>query len=166
MPLAKWVNEVKWTTSYYIEVGRCLRYSRGVQQQRPGLVKAAPVPAELMEDERNGAIVRSVLDALDALISTEMGPVPGVFEWGTPERGGARLMRSCDAQEAESLRITWNNNRIKRIEIESRTDTRFPEPAWPVEPSAFLERLIPMVWAYIQRGGELPSGIDRFARLF
>ena len=149
-----------------MEACGCLRYSRGVQRQRPGIVKAAPVPAELSEDERGGAIVRSILDELDALISKQTAQQRVAFVWGTAERGGARLIDPLYEQDAESLRISWDSNEINRIEIESSDSRRFCGPESPIEPTTLLDRLIPMVWAYIRDGGELPPGINRFASLF
>jgi hypothetical protein len=164
--LARWVNEVKVITLDYIEARGCLGYSRGVQRQRPGIVKAAPVPAELSEDERCSTIVRSILDELDALISKQTAQQRVAFVWGTAERGGARLIDPLYEQDAESLRISWNSNEINGIEIESSSDHRFCGPESPIEPTALLDRLIPMVWAYIRNGGELPPGINRFADFF
>jgi hypothetical protein len=129
-------------------------------------VKAAPVPAELSEDERGGAIVRSILDELDALISKQTAQQRVAFVWGTAERGGARLIDPLYEQDAESLRISWDSNEINRIEIESSDSRRFCGPESPIEPTTLLDRLIPMVWAYIRDGGELPPGINRFASLF
>ena len=138
-------------------------YSGDVQRPRPGIAKAAPFPTDLAEDAGRGAVVRAVLGDLDTLISGAARLEWAAFGWGTPERGGVRLMRASRGEGAESLRISWNSNEIERIEIESADDLSFHGPESPVDTKLALERLVPMVWAHIRRGGELPPGIDRFA---
>lgn len=166
MPLAKWVNEVKLNTLDYIEAAAGLGYSRAVQRRRPGIAKADALPDNLVEDPALGSLVRATLADLDALISAPATQAVTAFTWGTPERGGARLVRASRGSEAESLQIRWNANEIESIRLESRHESRFEGPAAPAEVSALLARLVPMVWRFIRRGGELPPGIARFADCF
>ena len=74
-------------------------------------------------------------------------------------------MRASRVEGDESLRFSWNSNEIERIEIESADDLSFHGPESPLDAKLALETLVPMVWAHIRRGGELPPGIDRFAGL-
>jgi len=135
-----------------------------VQRQRPGIAKAVPLPADLSEDPRGSAVVRSVLADLDTLMSSAAPRDWAAFGWGTPERGGARLLRATPGDRAESLRISWNYSEIENIEIESGDAISSYGPESPLDLVVLLDRLVPMVWGHIQRGGHLPPGIDRFAR--
>ena len=138
-----------------------------MERRRPGIVKAAPLRADLDEEEaRGGAFVRAVLNALDALIAQESPGGAAAFVWGTAERGGARLIRPSAPDQPNSLRISWIRDEIVGIEIEPRDDVRFQGPESPIDPAVLMPRLIPMAWAYIRRGGELPSGVHRFAGFF
>ncbi len=140
-------------------------YSDDVHRSRPGIAKAAPFPNDLAEDLGRGAVVRAILDDLDTLISGATRREWVAFGWGTPKRGGVRLMRASRGEGGESLRISWDSNEIERIEIESADDLSFHGPESPLDPKLAREKLVPMVWAHIRRGGELPPGIDRFAGL-
>ncbi len=160
------MNEVKWNTLDYIESLGGLGYSRTVERQRPGIAKAPVFPSSLEEGAEAALAVRSVLAELDAMIGARTAPVLAAFCWGTTERGGARLADTREVGERESLRICWNHNEIERIEIEPRTSVTFRGPETPIEAAALIERLVPMVWRHIRRGGELPPGIERFARFF
>jgi hypothetical protein len=137
-----------------------------VRRNRPGIAKAVSLSADLNEDVVGSTIVRSVLSDLDALIANR-GRRPGAaFAWGTPERGGARLVHGLDTEGAESLKIHWNHSKIKNIEIESRNEMGFSAPESPIDPAEMMVWLVPRLWAHIQRGGALPVGIDRFASFF
>jgi hypothetical protein len=164
MPLARWVNEVKWTTLDYIALRGGLRYSRRVPQRRPGIAKAAPLPPELAEEQRGSAVLRAVIGDLEALISRQSASGAAAFVWGTWELGGARLVPGSIETRSESLRVAWNRNEIESIEIESGGMSSFRGPEAPADSALLLERLVPMLWAHIRRGGTLPPGIDRFAR--
>jgi len=136
-----------------------------VHRPRPGIAKAAPFPSDLAEDVGRGAVVRAVLGDLNTLIAGAARLEWAAFGWGTPERGGVRVMRASRDEGAESLRISWDFNKIESIEIESIDVVSFHGPESPLDAKLALERLVPMVWAHIRRGGELPPGIDRFADL-
>jgi hypothetical protein len=123
-------------------------------------------PSAPDEGAEAGPAVRAILAELDALIDPRPEPVLAAFCWGTDERGGARLIHVLACGERESLRVSWNHNEIGHIEIESRSNLSFQGPERPMDPAALVERLVPMVWRHIQRGGALPAGIDRFARFF
>jgi len=142
-----------------------LRYSDDVHRPRPGIAKAAPFPTDLVEDVGGGSVVRAILDDLDTLISGAARLEWVAFGWGTPKRGGIRLMRASRGECGESLRISWSSNEIECIEIESADHLNFHGPESPLDAKLALEQLVPMVWAHIRRGGELPPGIDRFAGL-
>ena len=132
---------------------------------RPGIAKTAPLPPDLGDGLEGGAVVRAVLDALEALIAQHAPSGTSTFAWGTWERGGARLVPAPIAMEGESLLVSWKSNEIESIEIESKSASTFRGPETPVDAVALRDRLIPMLWAHIRRGGALPPGIDRFARL-
>jgi len=132
---------------------------------RPGIAKAAPLPPELGDERARGVVVRAVLDALEALIAQHAPSGTSTFAWGTWEHGGARLVPAPIATEGESLLVSWKHNEIERIESESKVTSTFRGPETPVDAAALRDRLIPMLWAHIRRGGALPPGIDRFARL-
>ena len=165
MPLAKWVNEVKPTTLDYIAGRDGLRYRRSMSPSRPGIAKAAPLPPELGDERAGRAVVRAVLGELEALIAGYASSGTSAFVWGTWERGGVRLVRAPVAADDDSLLISWKDNEIERFEIESQTLPKFRDPESAVDAGALLDRLIPMLWAHIRRGGALPPGVDRFARL-
>lgn len=100
------------------------------------------------------------------MIANESPSEGAAFVWGTPERGGARLIRPSAPDQADCLRISWNSNEIISIEIETGDDLCFEDVESPIEPAALIDRLIPMVWAHIRRGGDLPVDAVRFARFF
>jgi hypothetical protein len=132
---------------------------------RPGIAKAAPLPPELGDERGGGAVVRAVLGELEARIAGHASSGTSAFVWGTWERGGVQLVRAPIAADDESLLISWKDNEIERIEIESQAASTFRDPASAVDAGALFDRLIPMLWTHIRRGGALPPGVDRFARL-
>ena len=134
-----------------------------MQPLRPGIVKAG-----MRTDwaHMDGSLVRAVLGDLAALLDGQPSPALGAVSWGTPACGGARLMRSGPGEAHESLEISWNHSKIERFEIESRGEASSKRHELRTDPAALLTRLVPMVWAHIRSGGELPTGIERFARFF
>ena len=113
------------------------------------------------------------------------------FLEGTEALGAARLSQSLPGLAPESLCIAWNDSKIHSIQIESRTDPQtepfpgtvagphagaFPAGAFPgtgaqtfpgtVGVAEVVDTVAPLVWRYIRSGGELPSGVERFAGFF
>jgi hypothetical protein len=76
------------------------------------------------------------------------------------------LLQSLPGLEPESLQIAWEESKIQRIELESRTDWKIATPAKAVAVSEAVETLAPLVWRHIRSGRELPDGVERFAGFF
>jgi len=144
--------------------------------------------AELGEADRR-ALARAVLQdagdptqALVALLAVEENPrlqqrLAGLisqhgrvdqraFLEGTGAHGAACLMQSLPGLEPESLCVAWKHSKIRSIEIESRNDLRTQPFAGAVAVAEAVETLAPLVWQHIRSGGELPSGVERFAGFF
>ena len=144
--------------------------------------------AELGEPERR-ALAQAVLQdsrdptqALLAFLAMEESPTlrhrlaglisrhgridQSAFLVGTEAQGQARLMQSLPGLEPESLRITWEESKLRSIELESRTDLKIGTPASTVAVSEAVETLAPLLWRHIRSGGELPDGVERFAGFF
>jgi len=144
--------------------------------------------AELGEPERR-ALAQAVLQdsgdptqALVAFLAVEENPTlrqrlaglisrhgrvdQSAFLAGTEAQGHARLSQSLPGLEPESLQIAWEQSKIQRIELESRTDQKIDAPARAVAVSEAVETLAPLVWRHIRSGGDLPAGVERFAGFF
>ena len=88
------------------------------------------------------------------------------FLEGTETQGVARLVQSLSGFEPESLRITWNACQIENIEIESRKSLENEPSLAALGVAKAMETLTPLLWRYIQSGGQLPDGAERFAGFF
>jgi hypothetical protein len=144
--------------------------------------------AELEEAERR-ALTHAVLQdsgdpaqALIAFLAVEESPTlrqrlvglisrhgridQSAFLAGTEAQGHAHLLQSLPGLEPESLQIAWEESKIHRIELESRTDWKIATPAKAVAVSEAVETLAPLVWRHIRSGRELPDGVERFAGFF
>lgn len=88
------------------------------------------------------------------------------FLEGTGAHGAACLTQFLPGQEPESLRVAWKDNKIHSIEIESRMALHTGPRPGTVPVTEAVETLAPLVWQHIRSGGELPSGVERFAGFF
>jgi hypothetical protein len=159
-----------------------------VLHDRTALDGLAFAYAELGHRERD-ALVRAVLQdaaeptrALAALLAVEEEPgarqrlagliqrygrvEQAAFLTGTEAQGEARLLQSLPSLDPELLRIAWKESKIESIEIESRCDLKFDDPAPAVTVSEAVETLAPLLWQHIRAGGLLPEGVERFAGFF
>ena len=144
--------------------------------------------AELGEQERR-ALAQAVLQdsrkptqALGAMLAVEENPrlrqrlaglisqhgriAQSAFLEGTEAQGHVRLTQSLPGLEPESLQIHWEESKIQRIELESRTDMKIRALGPAVAVSEAVEILAPLLWRHIRSGGQIPVGVERFAGFF
>lgn len=149
---------------------------------------------ELGDAEARGELARAVLQdaadpipALSALLAAEPTPAlqrrlagwiaerEGVCReaWleGTETDGRARLVQRLPGLQPESLCLVWKHHEIECVEIEARGDMSSAEPGGAADLDRAdlddaVERLTPLLWRHIRRGGSLPTGIERFAPFF
>jgi hypothetical protein len=122
--------------------------------QRPG-----PALAALLAVETEPGLRARVTEMLRA-------HTPGsvVFVSGTHASGEALLRDVGPTGLEASLRIRWDDHEITDLEIKTKEDPRFCGEA--VSHDAAMDLVAPMLWRHLRRGGSLPSGVERFARLF
>lgn len=66
----------------------------------------------------------------------------------------------------ELMRISWNNNHIENIEVESRVEMNSIAPNQRVPVDAAVEAVAALLWRHIREGHGLPEGVERFAGFF
>jgi hypothetical protein len=103
---------------------------------------------------------------LAGLISRHGSMEQSAFLEGTEAHGRARLRQVLPGLEPESLRIAWEDNKIKTIELESRACLKTSAPEQAVAVSEAVETLSPLLWRHIRSGRQLPDGVERFAGFF
>lgn len=103
---------------------------------------------------------------LAGLISRHGSMEQSAFLEGTEAQGHARLRQVLPGLEPESLQITWEDNKIKTIELESRACLKTSAPGQAVTVSEAVETLSPLLWRHIRSGRQLPEGVERFAGFF
>lgn len=103
---------------------------------------------------------------LAGLISRHGSMEQSAFLGGTEAQGHARLRQVLPGLEPESLRISWEDNEITTIELESRACLKTSAHEGAVAVSEAVETLSPLLWRHIRSGRQLPDGVERFAAFF
>ena len=81
---------------------------------------------------------------------------------GSDVRGTAVLRGVDEEGLAEALMISWNAHEIEQIDIKPSEGLSYSGE--PTTREAVMERVAPMLWRHLRRGGALPPGVERFAR--
>jgi hypothetical protein len=138
----------------------------------PGADRRAMVDAVLQDADRPGPALAALLFAeveprLRARIAEVLRTHADVdLAWvsGTEADGAALLRDVTSAHGNDALRITWTAHEIEGLAVEPSAEQSFFGRAMPrADAMAFLA---PMLWRHLRRGGALPAGMQRFARLF
>ena len=137
-----------------LPVAERLRMAQAVVQDAaiPG-----PALASLLAVESDPTLRDRLAELLQTHASVDIA-----FVAGTEDRGEA-VLRDVDSEGVrESLRIAWDSGEIQQIEMETDGFPRCRGQATSRESA--MERVAPMLWRYLRRGGAPPSGLERFAR--
>ena len=82
------------------------------------------------------------------------------------DEGEVHLIRPLHGPFAEAMRIAWKASEIKEIRIESIIHMKSLEPLSSAPLDEAIDLVTPLLWQHVRRGRPVPSGADRFARLF
>lgn len=150
--------------------GIAFAYSELGAEGRRGLIRAViqdlsdPGPAlgTMLAVESDPAVAADLAGLLRQHNRTESF---ATFE-KRPDGGEACLIHHRFGFAGELMRITWNHNQIKDIEIEPRIEVK-PRTTSTQSSVAFaIEAVAPLLWRHIRAGGALPEGVERFAGFF
>lgn len=141
-----------------LDVGDRVRLVRAVIQDVEAPLAALSVLWAVEED-------RSMKQELTAWITRHGGTEPWVALRGTTESGNAHLIRPGVDGTGESLRIAWDHNEIRRIDVEPLSDSN-ARRADQVAIGDAADLLAPLLWRHLRAGRTVPEGVRRYADFF
>lgn len=153
-------------------VAFALAYAEQATSARRKLIQATiedldepqQVLATLLSVEENPTLASILANEL-----TERGLQAGHLDLGASldgddEAGEATLIQGLFGGFVERLRVVWDNDTVRRIEVEPLVHLK--NVVANADPRKVADRVAPKLLRYVRGGGKLPTAARRFARFF